>query len=302
MWKLTEGEALDVLKALPDNSVDLVFTSPPYEDSRTYGIDYKLRGQEWVDWAFERYVECVRVSRGLVAWVVGNKTRNFKWTAVAPLLIADLHRAGVCLRNPPIFHRVGVPGSGGPDWLRADTEWIICATPGGKLPWSDNTATGHPPKYAPGGAMSNRTADGRRKNAPDKPEALAARINQWGRSGSFGTKRQKKGSLEPEKIKPSHCYDGTGPPVKANPGNLISCPVGGGVMGSRLCHENEAPFPEKLAEFFIRSFCPPNGWVLDPFVGSGTTIAVAQMHGRHGHGVDCRASQIELTKKRLGEL
>ncbi len=70
-------------------------------------------------------------------------------------------------------------------------------------------------------------------------------------------------------------------------------------MGHALAHENEAPFPEKLADFFIRSFCPPGGFVLDPFSGSGTTVAAALKAGRHGIGMDIRASQVELGNRRL---
>ena len=63
-------------------------------------------------------------------------------------------------------------------------------------------------------------------------------------------------------------------------------------MGSKLCHENEAPFPEQLAEFFIRSFAPPAGLVCDPFAGSGTTLAVAVQWGRRAVGCDIRPSQV----------
>jgi site-specific DNA-methyltransferase (adenine-specific)/site-specific DNA-methyltransferase (cytosine-N4-specific) len=77
-------------------------------------------------------------------------------------------------------------------------------------------------------------------------------------------------------------------PKLANPGNVIHVTVGGRHLGHPLAHENEAPFPELLVEFFIRSFCPPNGVVLDPFCGSGTTIAVARKLGRQGLGVDIR--------------
>ena len=146
------GDNLELLKAMPDASVDLVFTSPPYEAARTYGIDFALKGQGFVDWCFARFVECYRVSRGLVAWVIEGQTRDFQYSASPVLLMADLHRAGVQLRKPPVFHRVGIPGSGGPDWLRNDFEWIICATHG-RLPWSDNTACGHVPKWGPGGEM-----------------------------------------------------------------------------------------------------------------------------------------------------
>lgn len=88
------------------------------------------------------------------------------------------------------------------------------------------------------------------------------------------------------------------PPKNANPGNLIRANVGGGRMGHALCHENEAPFPEKLAEFFILSWCPPGGIVLDPFSGSGTAVSVAEQNGRTGIGFDIRQSQCLLGRKR----
>lgn len=72
-------------------------------------------------------------------------------------------------------------------------------------------------------------------------------------------------------------------------------------MGSPLAHESEAAFPESLAEFFIRSFCPPGGTVLDPFCGSGTSLKVSKAWGRRSIGIDCRESQIELSTRRLQE-
>jgi DNA modification methylase len=252
------------------DSVDLVFTSPPYEDARTYGIDFSLRGDDWVEWSLERYLECVRVCKGLVCWVIEGKTKRFQWSATPALLMAELHRRGVKLRKPPIYHRVGIPGSGGPDWLRNDYEFIVCSSKG-RLPWSDNTAMGKPPKYGPGGAMSHRLKDGTRKHNPG---------------------RRADGKTEDQKYRA---------PKVANPGNVIHCKVGGGRMGSDLAHENEAPFPESLAEFFVRSFCPEGGIVLDPFSGSGTTLAVAKKHGRNGVGMDVRLSQVELTGRRIQE-
>lgn len=72
-------------------------------------------------------------------------------------------------------------------------------------------------------------------------------------------------------------------------------------MGSDLAHKNEAPFPEQLAEFFIKSFCPPGGTVLDLFSGSGTTAAVAAKLGRNSISVDIRESQRFLWEDRLEE-
>lgn len=296
--------AADVLHLpLPDASVDLVFGSPPYEDSRTYGICFRLRGQDWVDWAVAGFIECLRVSRGLVAWVIGHgKRRGYRWSATPSLFEADLHRRGVNLRDPVWFHRVGIPGSGGPDWLRQDVERIVCATARpGRLPWSDNTACGHPPKWAPGGEMSYRLSDGKRRT-------------QWGGAVKSSANRRPDGSRD-DGQRPSHRVltksgsrrgkndeqklHGYTLPAIANPGSLISLAVGGGMMGHALSHENEAPFPLDLAEFFVKSFCPVNGLVCDPFSGSGTTAHAALAHGRRFVACDIRESQCQLTRRRL---
>ncbi len=297
--KIICGDCLDVLKGMDAESVDLVFGSPPYEDARTYGIDFNLKGQEWVDWMVSVVQESLRVCKGLVAFVAEGKTKKFRYSCTPVLLMADLHRAGIHLRKPPVFHRVGIPGSGGPDWLRNDYEFIVCATNGGKLPWSDNTAMGHPPKWAPGGEMSHRLSDG-------------ARVNQWGKSYDNGATTVQDGTfVRLNGKRPSHrvklMRQANGdteeqdyiPPVKANPGNVIHCKVGGGQMGSPLAHKNEAPFPESLAEFFVRSFCLPGGIVLDPFSGSGTTAAVAKRTGRNYIAIDIRESQQELSEIRV---
>lgn len=312
-----QSDCLEWMRSQPDNSVDLVFGSPPYEAARTYGIGFSLKGQEWVDWMVERMVEMVRISKGLVAMVVEGQTRNYRYSAAPVLLMADLHRRGITLRKPPIFHRVGIPGSGGPDWLRNDYEFIVCCTSGGKLPWSDNTACGHPPKWGPGGEMSNRLSSG-------------TRVNQWGPVGSAkGMGRKDKNGDLTNGYRPSHVNGhgtegskggiktdrvvmsrkqrgsrdngGYNIPVLANPGNVLKLNVGGGAMGSKLAHDNEAPFPESLAEFYVKSFCPPGGLTCDPFSGSGTTAAACVKNGRNFIGCDVRESQVELTRKRIEE-
>ena len=131
------GDALGLLQTMPDASVDLVFYSPPYGKQRKYGeLDFKLTGEDFVAWSVEVFRECYRVSRGLTACVIEGATKRFVYDATPILIAADLKRAGVKLRKPPIFHRFGIPGSGGPDWLRNDYEFVICASHG-KLPWSD---------------------------------------------------------------------------------------------------------------------------------------------------------------------
>lgn len=269
------GDNLEVMRSMEANSVDLVFTSPPYEDARTYGIDFKAKGDEWVSWCVPRVMECLRVCKGLTGWVVEGRTRGYRYSNAPMRLAVAVENAGGVPRKPPVYNRVGIPGSGGPDWLRNDYEFVLAWTrEAGRLPWSDNTAMGHPPKFAPGGEPSHRLSNGRRCNLVHT------------KTMPNGEKKQQ-GYVAPE---------------RANPGNVIRCHGGGGHMGSKIAHENEAPFPESLAEFFIASFCPPGGTVLDPHGGSGTVAAVAKRLGRNSISIDVRASQTELQRRRLAEV
>lgn len=321
------GDSLELMWQIPPQSVGLIFGSPPYEDARFYGeLGFRLKGQEWVNWMVEIYKAALHCCKGLVAFVVQGRTRQYRWSATPALLMADLHRAGINLRNPPLYFRSGIPGSGGPDWLRSDYEWVVCASHPGKLPWSNNVAMGKPPKCKPGGSPTHRLQNGKRiRIASSKGKAIKRGTNRGLNPQSIhykvGTETiEEQPYIPPKKANPGNLIgkdlphqgmrypDGTrrkhGYTLNkievANPGNIIRC--SGGHLGSKLAHENEAPFPEYLAEFMIRSFCPPNGWVLDPFSGSGTTCAVAERLGRSWTGIDIRQSQIELGQRRIEEV
>lgn len=321
------ADAIEWLKAQPSDSVDLVFGSPPYCDARTYGIGAQRTCIEWVEWMLDVTTEAHRVSRGPVFWVAAGVTRKRNyWPACEGLMWewwkrGDEHQ----LYRPCVFHRIGVPGSGNSDYLRADWEYVMCFKKPGELAWSDNTAMGHASKWAPGGEMSNRLSDGTRRN-------------QWG-GGEKSTKSRQANGARQKSGRPSHKIhtkrEANGEtrdqnyvvPAIANPGNVIQQTytaeevraiikdllgvessdvskhlVGGGLMGDKRAHENEAPYPETLPEFFIRSFCPPEGTVCDVFSGSGTTAAVALRHGRSFFGCDVRESQVALTKRRISEV
>jgi hypothetical protein len=333
-WAVECGDAGEWLRSLPEGGADLVIGSPPYTQARSYfenGVNLGIARdvEAWTAWMVDITRAALRACKGLVAWVVEGQTDDFSWDAAPMLLAADLKRAGITLRRNCYYRRSGIPGSGGKDWFRCDAEVVICCTNGGRLPWADPTACGHPPKWAPGGEMSHRLSDG-------------TRVNQWGRCGGHesGGTRNKDGKRQ-RKSRPSHVMTTKAhtkarrspaagdvmeeqtyePPVLANPGNVVTetytaaevdellglvgttidCKAGGGQMGegdafSRL---NEAPFPETLAERFILSFAPPGGLVIDPFTGSGTTGAVAVRHGRRFRGCDLRQSQVDLARRRI---
>ena len=75
------GDCLDVMQSIPDNSVDLIVTSPPYADARkhTYG---GVHPDEYVDWFVERAVE-MRV------------TNRSKWKSLLGYVLVCLQAVGL---------------------------------------------------------------------------------------------------------------------------------------------------------------------------------------------------------------
>lgn len=244
---------------LESNSVDLILGSPPYLDCRDYGIGASRKCEEWVAWMLDATEEALRVTKGAVIWVVGGATRKRRYQPGPEMLLADGWRRGWKMEAPCYWHRYGICGSGGDQWFRKNIEYCLCFKAVDKLPWSDPLARGNPPKFPAGGAISHRKKDG---------------------------SRVKNGRSPVPKI--------------ANPGNLINTgAAGGNNIGDKESHESEAPFPEKLVDFFIASLCPPDGVVCDPFSGSATVSKVAERLGRNSFGFDLRLSQAELGTRRL---
>lgn len=71
--------------------------------------------------------------------------------------------------------------------------------------------------------------------------------------------------------------------------------------GSRLKHLHPATYPDRMPYDFIQCFCPANGVVLDPFVGSGTTLLAAKSLNRKYIGIDISKKYIDLCSKRLSK-
>jgi hypothetical protein len=260
-YSLDVGDCRDFGKSLPDDSIDLLIFSPPYEDARRYpGMTEKpLKGEAWVRRMFGVVTTFAPKVKGLIAIVCNGRTKQFNYSGTPELLFADLKRAGFNMRKSPLYKRHGIFGSGSVDWLKDCYEPILCVTRPGRLPWSDNKACGHPPKFGPGGDPSHRKQNGER------------------------VKRKR--------------YT---PPALANPGNIIEC--SGGHLGHDLAHDNEAPFPTKLSDFFVKSFCPPGGVVADIMCGGGTTLQSCLTHGRRFIGCDLRESQKDLSERRAADV
>lgn len=73
------------------------------------------------------------------------------------------------------------------------------------------------------------------------------------------------------------------------------------IRSVRQNDRHEAEFPEELAARVIRLFSPEGGAVLDPFVGSGTTTAVARKLNRHWLGIESDPEYARIAKRRTND-
>jgi DNA modification methylase len=82
----------------------------------------------------------------------------------------------------------------------------------------------------------------------------------------------------------------------ARPSNVIEARTESG-QGS-----HSAPFPRPLVEFFIKAFTDAGDVVFDPFAGSGTTIAAAEVLQRTGYGVEISPGYCDVVIHRIAQL
>jgi len=71
--------------------------------------------------------------------------------------------------------------------------------------------------------------------------------------------------------------------------------------GTKLKHEHPATFPDKLPYDIIQCFCPENGIVIDPFMGSGTSALAAIKLNRKWIGFEISEKYCDLINKRIKE-
>jgi DNA modification methylase len=82
---------------------------------------------------------------------------------------------------------------------------------------------------------------------------------------------------------------------KAYPSNVLHLAT---ETGNR---NHSATFPRSLPEWFIKLFTKEDDWVLDPFVGCGTTCEVSQQLGRNSVGIDIMEHYVSIAKEKVTE-
>jgi len=296
--EIVHMDCLKYMKKQPAKRFNLIFGSPPYEDKRTYGTGFRLRGEAFVEWFIEIAKESIRVCDGLVAFVIDDRLHDGKSSCVVSKIEADMDRAGYIVRPDNIYYRSGVPGARR-DTFRRDHERIICFSAERTLPFCEITADGWAPICRPGGPTSNRDKNGQRANQGETPRAFTnplqvnpgtVSLPEWGPIPDWATQEIP---AQPAPL-PDWVDDGEG--------SVTRCSVGGGKMGHPLAHKGQAPFPLRLAARYVRTFCPKGGWVYDPFCDSGTTTHAATLLSRNSVTTDIREEACDLARERLADV
>ncbi len=272
------GDAYDLLPTLPRHSVDLLLTSPPYWGHRAYAqshnwsilLDWRKAGHP--DEEVPSY-DWYRSHRGLLGleplpeWFVSH-------------LVEILDRAKDCLKpsgsmwinvGDTYFARWSSIREGGRQGLGGNPRQRRRTPMGGFR--QEKQLLLIPSRFAI--EMQNRRWILRndliwyKPNIPPRPESDRLRLAH--EHFFHFVKRPKEG-------RPKYYYDLS--QVEARATDVVTCMVRPGQNG------HTATFPEELIRPRILSSCPGGGLVLDPFCGTGRTLAVAVAEGREAIGFD----------------
>lgn len=151
------GDAVDILKKIPDNSIDLVVTSPPYDNLRKYnGFSVNLH---------EVGTQLYRVLKngGIVAMVIQDSTKNFGKSLTSFRTIVDwCDNIGFKLFETCIYHKNGTEGAWWKNRFRVDHEYMPIFLKGERPQFFNKEPLKIPSKHG-GKIMSgsgNRRTDG----------------------------------------------------------------------------------------------------------------------------------------------
>jgi DNA modification methylase len=293
--ELILGDALEVLRELPDESVDCVVTSPPYFGLRSYEAD----GQYGLEATVAEYISTLRA-------VFTEAKRVLAKDGTCFINIDDSYSAGGQggnrggnLTGGEHDHVAGptrVPGYAPKNLLLVPERLLIALQDDG---WTvRNKAIWHVTNSMPE-SVTDRFA-----HRYEHVFMLSRSPRYWfdldavrephrapERRAGASAFRARNASLQRTK---TGAY--TGPDDRGrNPGDIWA-------FGTRAYREAHfATFPLELPAMCIKAGCKPGGTVLDPFSGSGTTGEAARMLGRKYVGVDLSAAYHDLAVKRFAQ-
>mgnify|MGYP001607564317 CR=1 FL=1 len=261
--KILLGDAREVLKTIGDNLVDLIVTSPPYADRRknTYG---GIKPKEYVNWFLPISEQLLRVLKPTGTFILNikEKAENGERDTYVIDLIGALRKQGWLWTEEFIWHKKNCYPGKWPNRFRNAWERML------QFNKTRNFNMYQEAVMVPVGDWAN----GRLKNLSETDK-----IRDNSKSGSgFGKNISNW-------LKRSTVY----------PTNVLQF--------ATVCNNknHSAAFPEELPEWFIKLFTKENDWVLDPFLGSGTTSEVAQRMRRNFVGIEIIPEYVEMAKTKI---
>ena len=304
-WDIKQGDCVEQLQLMGDQSVHCCVTSPPYYGLRDYGIDGQIGLEDSPEQYIERLVGVFREVRRVLrddATVFLNlgdsyaANRGYQVTDTKHTNVGNNHGATVPTGYKPkdllmIPARVALALQADGWYLRSD---IIWAKPN-PMPESvtDRPTSAHEHIFLLAKSQTYYyDADAIREPHSEVSLARAGR-------NRFGGKYQGADPAEHGQVKMGANYGPNGNPDK------ISSPAGRNrrnvwtVATQPLKSAHFATFPPKLIEPCVLAGCPEGGTVLDPFAGAGTTLLVADRLNRHGIGIELNPEYCHLARKRL---
>jgi len=255
------GDFTSMSHLIDNESIDLILTSPPYDNLRTYN-DKVSENKNNFSFEFNKFSsEFYRILKvgGVLVWVVGDQVKNGGETANSFRQVLGFINDGFTLYDTMIYMKNGSPF---PEKRRYSQvfEYMFILT----------------------------------KGKPKTVNLIKDKENKWSGFSNFGKRvmRTKDGNLK-EMPKFTIAEYGTRYNVwKYNTGKNYS-------TKDTIAFDHPAIFPEELAEDHILSWSNENDIVLDPMVGSGTTSKMAKLNKRNFIGFDINEEYIDISNKRI---
>jgi DNA modification methylase len=248
--KVILGDSKERLVELEDDSIDLIITSPPYADSRahTYG---GVRPDEYVSWFLPISAQLLRVLKPDGTFILNIKEKvvnGERHTYVLELILA-MRKQGWRWTEEFMWHKKNSYPGKWPNRFRDSWERLL---------------------------QFNK-----RRHFKMYQEAVMVPMGDWAKS------RLKNLSATDNVRDPSRVGSGFGKRIANWLDRDMAYPTNVVHLATETGNKNHsAVFPEALPEWFIKLFTREHDWVLDPFMGSGTTIRVAQRMARNSIGIE----------------
>ncbi len=266
------GDSLELMKEIPDNSIDLILTSPPFALTRQKEYGNKQE-EEYIEWFLqfsERFYRILKADGSLVIDLGGAYIPGFPVRSIYQFeLLVKLCREQNFYLAQEFFHY-------NPSRLPTPAEWVTVR----RIRVKDSVNVVWWLSKTPNPKASNRRV-----------------LKPYSESMKNLIKNGYKAKLRPSghDISDKFGKDNGG----AIPPNLLELAnTNSNGQYQRKCRENgikphPARFPKSFAEFFIKFLTEENEVVLDPFAGSNTTGYVAEELGRKWISVELNKEYLE---------